>query len=256
VHTKITRPSYTASGASLTYGDYLGTGPWGLVQVDLATGTRRVLFDGTKHYYSGQTGTLWSQFDDFQVEEGKDRGVFLYRANDTSHGSGAGHVFGYEAGGIFELFQCNPGCTTLRLSQNATFVAHEWMHANPDRQHVYLRDLPSVDGRWQAGPYGTLVTRAPDGTEANGSSTLRGIGASRWIVFDSDASNLDAADDNGQTDVFVYDRVRESTMLTSRHADGEPFPDGAEFAAISGNGQYIFFTAGATTYRALNPLYP
>jgi len=57
------------------------------------------------------------------------------------------------------------------------------------------------------------VTVADNGTQANSFSygpSLSGDG--RYVVFDSDATNLVANDTNGLNDVFVHDRIGDGTL--------------------------------------------
>ena len=91
-----------------------------------------------------------------------------------------------------------------------------------------------------------LVSVANDGTQANGVSELGSISDDgRYIVFESDADNLVANDTNGQRDIFVYDRVEQTTKLASVSSDGTPGNGLSESSSISGNGRYIVFESDA-----------
>lgn len=60
----------------------------------------------------------------------------------------------------------------------------------------------------------------------------------RFVVFDSNASNLVAADTNNDADLFVHDR---QTGTTERIVRGDGDQGGrAAHGAISGNGRYVF----------------
>jgi hypothetical protein len=81
----------------------------------------------------------------------------------------------------------------------------------------------------------------------NGPSTRPQIsGDGNWVVFQSDASNLVAADTNGATDVFVRNLntnqvVRASVTGASTEANGASFD-----ASISYDGRFVAFTSNAT----------
>ena len=72
------------------------------------------------------------------------------------------------------------------------------------------------------------------------------------VVFESDASNLVAGDDNGGSDIFLYRQVgadhsvvRVSTGLGGLQADGS-----STFAQLSADGRYVVFQSSATNLVA------
>lgn len=65
------------------------------------------------------------------------------------------------------------------------------------------------------------VSTAEDGTETNGSSSTSTISSNgRYILFESEASNLVANDTNGVADVFVKDMVDNVIMRVSTDTSG------------------------------------
>lgn len=105
---------------------------------------------------------------------------------------------------------------------------------------------------------GTAVRATPDAVEAHG-PTIRasvssgggqGNGASsrpavsadgRYIAFSSDADNLVGGDTNGARDIFVHDRVANTTQRVSIRTGGEQ-ANGPSFApAISDDGRIVAF---------------
>ena len=70
-------------------------------------------------------------------------------------------------------------------------------------------------------------------TAGNGDSRVSGISANgQFVVFDSDASDLVAGDNNSVSDVFVYDlsagtTERVSVSSTGEQANGNSFVTGA-----------------------------
>ena len=103
---------------------------------------------------------------------------------------------------------------------------------------VFVRD------RW----LGTTerVSVASDGTEGNGASSSPAISADgRYVAFSSEASNLVAGDTNGQSDVFVHDRVTGQTWRVSVSSGGAEANAGSYCYAISGDGDRILFASDA-----------
>ena len=110
---------------------------------------------------------------------------------------------------------------------------------------VYLRDFVTAET--------TLVSRG-DGPAAksNGESRRGRLSADgRFVAFESTASNLDPADPEPDSDVFVRDLMTEQTALVT---DGVAH---AQLAAFSDDGNHIAFliTANPTGGRLLGDLY-
>ena len=91
-----------------------------------------------------------------------------------------------------------------------------------------------------------LVSLGLDGAAANGNSSLGLLsGDGRYVVYQSDADNLVAGDVNGATDIFVYDRLNQTTELISLGLDGAAANGMSEQASISDDGRYIAFLSDA-----------
>jgi Tol biopolymer transport system component len=119
--------------------------------------------------------------------------------------------------------------------------------ADPDpAPDVYVRDLATAET--------TLVSRAdgPAGAKSNGPSTRGRLSAEgRFVAFESTASNLDPADTEPDSDVFVRDLATgQTSLVTGGVAD-------AQLAAFSDDGRHIAFlvTANPTGRRLLGDLY-
>ena len=68
-----------------------------------------------------------------------------------------------------------------------------------------------------------LVSQKPDGGQPNGNSSGAVASADgRCVAFYSDATNIVPLDNNGFTDVFVYDRESHASTLVSVGANGQP----------------------------------
>ncbi len=90
------------------------------------------------------------------------------------------------------------------------------------------------------------VTLANGGGEANSGAGEIGLSDDgRYIVFGSAASNLVAVDINAQPDVFVYDRVANSTTIVSVATGGAQSNNLTLDPAISADGRYVVFASYA-----------
>ena len=116
-------------------------------------------------------------------------------------------------------------------------------------------------------PSTVRVSVASDGTQADGQSDTVSLSPDgRFVVFDSNASNLVSADTNGVRDIFVHDRDTDedgifdesgtiATVRVSVASDGtqgnsgsfEPFVDVAAVRqqAISADGRFVAFASDA-----------
>jgi Tol biopolymer transport system component len=119
--------------------------------------------------------------------------------------------------------------------------------ADPDAAaDVYVRDLATAET--------TLVSRGdgPAGVKSNGASTRGRLSADgRFVAFESTASNLDPADTDPDSDVFVRDLATGNTSLVTNGVAH------AQLAAFSDDGQHVAFlvSANPTGGRKLGDLY-
>jgi TolB protein len=120
------------------------------------------------------------------------------------------------------------------LSANGRFVAFVGLSGR--RAHIFLRDLQSGTTR--------LITRSVRRGLANGESARPKVSFDgRFVAFQSDASDLSAADDvNLLWDVFVYDSATDATSRVSGDADEEWMePSGGP--SIDGSGSIVAFSS-------------
>jgi len=88
----------------------------------------------------------------------------------------------------------------------------------------------------------TLVSVSTGGGSGDGQSSGASIsGNGRYVVFQSDATNLVAGDTNGATDIFVRDLQTNTTTRVSTATDGAQSNDLSGQAAISADGRYVVF---------------
>lgn len=115
---------------------------------------------------------------------------------------------------------------------------------NDAHSDVFIRDMGT----------GTMerVSVTDAGDEANGHSylsCLRSVSADgRYVVFFSEATNLVTGDTNGKTDVFVRDRVKQTTTRVSVGSNGEEATSPAIDATISANGKVVAFISLAEAF--------
>lgn len=94
------------------------------------------------------------------------------------------------------------------------------------------------------------------GREGNGHSgiTSERVGLSadgRFVVFDSEATNLVRGDNNANTEVLVRDRLTGTTELISRDIDGNPGT--GRKGVISGDGRFVAFISSGQSLVANHP---
>lgn len=102
----------------------------------------------------------------------------------------------------------------------------------------------------QGGSGGGITTRvsvASDGSQGNGGSGYLSISADgRYVAFLSFASNLVSGDTNGQTDVFVHDRLTATTTRVSVASDGSQANRESQYVSISADGRFVVFSSQAS----------
>lgn len=93
----------------------------------------------------------------------------------------------------------------------------------------------------------TRVSVSSSGAQANGSSIYPNVGGDgRYIVFQSDATNLVDADTNGTTDIFLRDRVAATTTRVSISGSNQQANGPSRWASVSDDGRYVAFYSSAT----------
>jgi Tol biopolymer transport system component len=95
------------------------------------------------------------------------------------------------------------------------------------------------------------VSVTTTGHQANGNSYGRSLSADgRFVVFDSEASNLVYRATGGPFGVFVRDRVAHTTRLISLSTSGVPANDLSFDESISADGRYVAFVSFASNLVA------
>jgi Tol biopolymer transport system component len=139
------------------------------------------------------------------------------------------------------------------ISADGRYVVFQSTGANLDPADVdstidvFVRDLQASTTR--------LVSRATgeSGVNSDGASGAPTISADgRYVVFESVATNLNLADTDPVSDVFVRDLPANTTTLVSRApgADGVKGDAGSTSPDISANGRYVAFSSLSTNLHA------
>lgn len=131
------------------------------------------------------------------------------------------------------------------LSRDGRFVAFESGATNlhpADTDTIYdifLRD--------RTGGTTELVSVSSDETKGNSSSYSPSIsGDGRYVAFDSSATNLDPADTDPTSDIFLRDRTGGTTELLSVSSDEIKGNGYSSNPSISADGRYVAFSSAAT----------
>jgi Tol biopolymer transport system component len=107
--------------------------------------------------------------------------------------------------------------------------------------HVFVRDM--------RGGATSLLSASPSGEEGLGNSRYPSISNNgRYVVYESDASNLVEGDVNGRMDVFLADRKTGDTLQVSAGPKGGGANSSSRLygASLSGNGRYAVFYSPST----------
>jgi len=101
----------------------------------------------------------------------------------------------------------------------------------------------------------TLISVAADGGAANDNSYDPQISADgRFVVFTSAASNLVAGDHNGVADIFLRDRLTQTTTRLSLTSKGTEPTAASTSAHVSTNGKVVAFLSSAALVDDPDPV--
>ena len=93
----------------------------------------------------------------------------------------------------------------------------------------------------------TRVSVTSNGSQTNADSGLPGISADgRYVVFNSHANNLVSGDTKALPDIFVHDRVAQTTTRVSVATDGTQTDQQTYETTISADGRWVTFVSRAT----------
>jgi Tol biopolymer transport system component len=143
----------------------------------------------------------------------------------------------------------NADCDTPVLSGDGTRVAFVTRATNldprdtEDDQDIYVKDLSTGEL--------FLASTSDSGMKANSNSFQVSISkGGRRVAFNSWASNLDPADADDNTDIYVKDIETGEVILASTSARGANSNSGSDYPALSADGERVAFQSLATNLVA------
>ena len=99
----------------------------------------------------------------------------------------------------------------------------------------------------------TRVSVADGGAQSNGASDSPAISSDgRSVAFRSEATNLVGGDTNGASDVFLRDRIANTTLRLSITSGGAQGSGASDSPRISSDGRYIAFRSDAPDLVAMD----
>ena len=154
--------------------------------------------------------------------------------------------------------------TTIRISENAAGEGGNARNSSPEISadggvvgFISFADNLADDDENERGDlylyevetrFLTRVNNDVGGAEPNNSVSGRCSFSreGRFVGISSRATNLTETDENGQVDVFVFDRMRERTFLISETAEGSTGNSDSQFASLSDDGKLIAFGSSSS----------
>ncbi len=141
--------------------------------------------------------------------------------------------------------QGNGGSDTPSISTDGRYVTFRSVATNlvggdtNGQADIFVRDT--------VGNKTTRASVASDGTQGNAGSSCASISADgRYVVFYTDSTNLVSGDTNGANDVFLRDRITNTTTRVSVDSNGAEGNSTSVRPVISANGRYVAFDSVAS----------
>lgn len=178
----------------------------------------------------GSHASTWSPADtdtltDFYVRDRQEMTTSLVRVRPT----GVGHSVNYEA-----VTSITDDGHTLALYTDSKLRSDD----TNGRVDAYLVDLVAHTNL----PLNRSATAFGNGRSSNAHLSADG----RYVVFDSESSNLVMGDTNATGDVFVRDLVHQQTTRVSVNGAGGQGNGNASYPAISADGRHVAFRSAAS----------
>ncbi|HVZ94543.1 MAG TPA: hypothetical protein VG797_08535 [Phycisphaerales bacterium] len=140
--------------------------------------------------------------------------------------------------------QGNDGSGVPAISTDGRFVAFYSNASNlvagdtNSASDIFVRDRQTGET--------SRVSVDSNGGQGNGNCIYLTMSAdSRFVAFESDATNLVQNDTNGRTDIFVHDRQTGQTSRVSVATDGTQGEFASGSPSISADGRFVTFYSGA-----------
>ncbi|MDF2962766.1 MAG: hypothetical protein K0S39_4501, partial [Paenibacillus sp.] len=139
------------------------------------------------------------------------------------------------------------GKTTRLGDAPYIYDANGVINLNADGRYAVYATNKDMGGNSILAVYDTVDRKSEPVAQMNGyASNVSVSDDAMWIAFSSEADNLVSGDTNGQSDVFLYNRITKQMKRISAGSGEEQANAGSGQPAISGNGKYIAFSSEAT----------
>jgi hypothetical protein len=176
-------------------------------------------------------------------------------ANDTNGTAWDTFVKDLQTGAVDRVSVSSSGTQANGASFYAILSADgRWVAFRSDASNLITGDTNGVGDIFLRDRQTNTTTRISVGTggaQSNGKSdrpTISNDG--RFILFESDATNLAAGDTNAVTDMFLYDRIAATTVRVSVSSAGVQSNGLSDDGGISGDGSAVSFESDATNLVA------
>ncbi len=144
---------------------------------------------------------------------------------------------GSEANGVSKIPYISGNGRYVTYQSKATNITSDSVPADTYQVYLYDRRLNR----------NFLISKNTSGEAGNGHSFAADISRSgRYILFNSNATNLFNGDSNGVSDLFLYDVKKEKLFVLSVTSSGEQFNGTTFGGSVSNNGRYVLFASRAT----------
>ena len=142
--------------------------------------------------------------------------------------------------------EANQHSDASSISADGTLIAFDSAAANlagnkcdNGFNHIFVHDLTTGTT--------TCVSVRTNGEEGNGDSFDPSISADgRVVVFQSTATNFASRCNNGNSHIYVHNRVTGETSCASVNNDGQQGNGNSALAKVSGDGRFVAFQSNST----------
>ena len=98
------------------------------------------------------------------------------------------------------------------------------------------------------------ISVTTNGVQSNGASIFPNISNDgRYIVYESDGNNLVPNDTNNATDIFLYDRLNQTTQRISLNSAEEQGNGNSSYAIIAANNRHVTYVSFASNMDPADP---
>jgi hypothetical protein len=180
---------------------------------------------------AGDTNTSWDIF----VKDRQTGSITrISVASDGTERNGDSGLFGFDISHDGQVIAFASFAALAADDTNRCDVA-----APNDCQDIYVHD--------RATGQTTRVNVARDGSQADQGAQAPSLSPDgRYVAFVSAATTLVANDTNGETDVFVHDRVNHTMTRVSMSSDGVQSDGPSSHPAVANDGVVVFVSSGTT----------